>query len=148
MVKKNKIKIILAVFLLIVSPIIFSCDTASKNHPVVFINVNISQTVDQVNKLYVVFHMLPDWNSAWLTLGYDAKTIIIPPLDIGKIPLYFEIIYDVSGTGTPSTVGNWYQGWYRKTIRTGLGAQIMDAFIIPDVPIMLLDVDMDTHGTF
>jgi hypothetical protein len=141
--KINKMKVALAVFLFVVSPIIFSCDTSTKNHPVVFINVTIPQTVDQTQRLYIVFHFMSDWNSPWLTLSYDSKVMVIPPLNIGKVPLYFEIIYDLSGTGILNTVGNYYQGWNGKINRA---VPDLNAFIIPDVPIMILNVAMDQAG--
>jgi hypothetical protein len=140
-------KIVLAILLFTALPIIFSCDTSTKHHPYVYITVNISQVVDQAHKLYVVFHFANNWVSPWLTLSYDTKSIVIPPLNVGKIPLYFEIIYDFVGNSPPATATNWYQGWYRKTDRTD-PLQLLDPFVIPDVPVMLLNVDMDDHGIF
>ena len=136
-------KIALAILIFTASPIIFSCDTTSNKHPYTLINVHLTPGVDADHKLYAVFHFLPDWASPWLVLSSDTNTILIPPLNVGTLPLYMEIIYNTNGFGDATSSNNYYQGWYGKIDRT---TEVLDAFIIPEVPIMIMNVDLDIHG--
>jgi len=143
-VKRKIIQFVFAIIMLIMAPVIFSCDTTKNQHPYLIISVHLTPVVDQTHKLYVVFHAAKDWSSPWLTVSSDSNTIIIPPLNVGKIPLYMEIIYNTNGGGDATSSGNYYQGWYGKTDRT---VPNLDAFIIPEIPVMILNFDLDTHGT-
>jgi hypothetical protein len=146
-------RIIYGLFLLcfLLSPVFLSCDTKETIHPYVVLNVNISAPVDAQHKLYVLFYLSPappwNYNKPLATLSYSEKTIIIPPLNTGQYPLFFEIIYDADGSATLTTTfttGDWYQGWYRKIDRN---ADILSPIIMPSVEVMLLNVDLDTHGS-
>jgi hypothetical protein len=141
------IKFVFTIIMLITASVIFSCDTTKTQHPYLVLTVHLTPVVDQTHKLYVVFHAAPDWSSPWLTVSSESNTIYIPPLNVGKIPLYMEIIYNTNGGGDATSSGNYYQGWNGKTIRSGAGVQVLDAFIIPQIPVMILNFDLDTHGT-
>jgi hypothetical protein len=146
-VNRQIIHVVLVMMVLITASVFFSCDTTSNKHPITIINVHLTPAVDADHKLYAVFHFLPDWASPWLVLSSDTNTILLPPLNVGTLPLYMEIIYNTNGFGDSTSSNNYYQGWYGKTIRSGPGAQPLDPFIIPKVPLMILNVDLDIHGT-
>lgn len=141
-VKRTRIKFAVALFLVLASPVIFSCDTKSGSKPIIFINVTLGsgEVPSSTKKIYAVFHLANNWASPWLTLSSDTNSIVIPPLNIGDFPLFFEIIYDFTGSGIPATTGNWYQGWYRKIDRT---TPDMSVFLVPEVPIIFLNISMD-----
>ena len=130
----------LAGLFLVSMPLVFSCDTGKTKHPYIIINVNFSGTVNSTNKLYVIFYYLPNWTSPWLILDYSSKVIMVPSMNIGTIPIYFEIVYDVDGNGVDS--GDYYQGWYNVT-------NPLDPVVPPAplaqgnlAPLVLLNTDM------
>ena len=142
MVKSKFIQILVAVLMVFTASVFFSCDTTTKNHPCVIIHVSLgAATPGPLNKLYMVFHLKNDWASPWLTLSTETNTILVPPLNVGTVPLYFEIIYDFDGDGIPGGLGvDWYQGWYGKIDRL---TPNLNPFLIPDVPILILNIAMD-----
>lgn len=120
------------------------CDTEKNKSPFLIIDVNITQPVSATNKLYAVFHIspLPPWSEPWLTISSPQKTIVTPQLNIGDFPFYFEVIYDTNGNDTVDT-GDFYQGWYNKIDRT---AEALSLVVIPEIEVMILHMDLDTHG--
>jgi hypothetical protein len=146
-VKRMCIKCGLLLICFLLSLVFISCDTKESIHPYIVLNVNISQTVDATHKLLVVFYLSPaaPWaNPLPAVLSYSEKTIIIPPLNTGQYPLFFVIVYD-RDNNVKVTAGDWYQGWYRKVDRT---TDILLPIIMPSVEVMLLNVDLDTHGVW
>lgn len=141
-VKRKMTHIFLVLMVLITASVFFSCDTSKKNHPYLIINVTLAapEVPGPGNQLYIVFHFLPDWSTPWLTLSSETNTILVPPLNVSTLPLYFEIIYDFTGDGNPGS-GDWYHGWNGIIDRTT--PVPLDAFIIPDVPLMVLNIAMD-----
>lgn len=135
---------IVALLIILLAPVL-SCDTKSSQHPYIIINVN-KTGVSSANKLYAVFYFKSDWTTKLFTLSSSSNTIITPfELNVSDYPLYFEIIYDTNGNGTPDEAGNIYQGWSRKTDRT---TDTLSPLILPEIPIMILNVDLETAGSF
>ncbi len=147
--KRQIIRRISTILLFISIPLVFSCDTEKDEAPpLILLNVTLAapEVPDNAHKLYAVFYPASIWAAATplFIVSSDTNTIVIPPIDIWDTTFYFEIIFDQTGSGTPVASGNWYQGWYGKINR---GADILDVFIVPKVPMMSINITMDTLGT-
>jgi hypothetical protein len=133
-----------AVILLLLLPVVFSCDTTKKQDPYLLINVNLdplANPVSKTNKLYAVFYVNPDWTLPWLTLNSSSNTIVTPRMTIGDFPVFFEIVYDKDGNGIDS--GDLYQGWFGKTDRT---TDVLTPIVLTETDVMILNMDLDSNG--
>jgi len=138
--KRNLLqKLVLAAFLA-AAPMVPGCDTEPDKDPYIIINVNYSGTVDATNRLYVIFYALPNWTKPWMTLPYSGTQIVIPRLNIGTTPLYFEIVHDINGDGVGS--GDLYQGWSGVTSM----ADVLTPLVLPKTEMMVLNVDLDNNA--
>ncbi|OHD63084.1 MAG: hypothetical protein A2176_08245 [Spirochaetes bacterium RBG_13_51_14] len=136
--------IIAAAFLLIVAPLVFSCDTTEKKVPYFIINVKLDQLtypVSSTNKLYAVFFVNFNWTTPWLNLSSSRLQIITPPLNIGDFPLFFIVFYDADNSGTLNS-GDIFQGWDGVIV----SGNNLTPIIVPETEMMLLNVDLDNNG--
>ncbi len=148
---RNVVSRILMALIILSLPLVFSCDTAQDKNPFIVINVNYSGTVDSANKLYAIFYTQADWTGPFLTVESSLKQIIVPPLNIGQTPIYFEVIYDVDGNGIDS--GDHYQGWENMTNPSDsvvpaapLTRGNLTQMILPDSDLVMLNFDLDKHN--
>ena len=141
--KNTSIKHAMMLLVPILLASVLSCDTKKSEQPYLLINVKKSG-VDSTHKLYAVFHVTNNWTSPWLTLNSSSNTIITPQLNVGDFPLFFEVIYDANGNGDHSSTGDLYQGWNGKFDRS---TPDMTPLIIPEIPVMILNIDLDTPAT-
>ena len=137
----NRFQKLVVIAILVLLPTIFSCDVEKSKYPFVVINVNYSGTVDSVNKLYLIIYAMPNWTSPWLIMSYSSKEVVLPRLNIGTTPLYFEIVHDLDGNGVDS--GDVFQGW------TGITnmANPLTPLVLPKIDMVLLNFDLDNNGT-
>jgi len=137
---RNLLQKLVVAALLAAVPIVISCDTEPDKDPYIVINVNYSGTVNATNKLYIIFYVLPNWTQPWMILPYSSTQIVIPRLNIGTTPLYFEIVHDINGDGVGS--GDLYQGWDGVTSM----AAVLTPLILPETEMVMLNFNLDNNA--
>jgi hypothetical protein len=130
-----------------VAVLVSGCDSTETHHPEFIINVDIDEVtypVDSAKKLYATFYLNSNFTTPWLTVYSTRTQIMTPELNIGDYPLYFEVWYDVDGSGTLTT-GDVYKGWKGKNDRT---SQTLDPLPVSETELMILNFDMSSPGTY
>ncbi|HOD16924.1 MAG TPA: hypothetical protein PLA65_09235 [Spirochaetota bacterium] len=124
------------------------CDSTEAKNPQLILNVKLDEVlypVSSANRIYAVFYIANDWATPWMTLNFPMSTVITPELNIGDYPLFFEVWYDVDGDGLPTAGVDFYQGWLGKIDRT---SDTLDPLPVAETEVMMLNFDLDNHGTF
>lgn len=147
---KKKKAVCIAVAVIITAAVFTApgCDSTKAKIPQLILNVKLDEVtypVSSANKIYAVFYVANDWATPWMTLSFPMSTVITPQLNIGDYPLFFEVWYDADGDGLPTVGVDFYQGWQGNIDRT---SDTLDPLPVPDTEIMILNFDLDNHGTF
>ncbi len=148
MIKKRAITSGLA---LLITAAVFAapgCDSTKAKIPQLILNVKLDEVtypVSSANKIYIVFYVANDWATPWMSLGFPMSSVITPQLNVGDYPLFFEVWYDADGDGLPTPGVDFYQGWQGKIDRT---SDSLNPLPVADTEIMILNFDLDNHGTF
>ncbi len=139
--KRTYIRSISIALMIMGLSLLSSCDSAEKKHPYLVININYSGTVDSANKLYILFYIMPNWSGLYYMTSSTEKRIVIPRLNIGTTPLYFEIVHDTNGDGVGS--GDLYQGWNGVTDMTAL----LTPLVLPTtLDMVMINFNLDNYA--
>lgn len=122
--------------------LVSSCDTSKKKHPYLVITINYSGTVDSTNKLFILFYIMPNWSGFYYMTSSTEKRFIIPRMNIGTTPLYFEIVHDINGDGIVGS-GDLYQGWSGVTSMSAL----LTPLVLPTtLDAVMINFDLDNNA--
>ncbi len=140
----DKIKSIILASLLFASPLVINCDTVIKKDPYMIITVGFTPpfapALSDTNKLFAIFYVDAFRLTPWMTLTSTTNQFIVPRLNIGSTPIYFEVVYDADGNGVDS--GDNYKGWYNVDSSTAL-----TPLVLPETDMVMLTIALDNATT-